>query len=76
MSKFPYSLVDIESKNGKYPFKIVDTKEDLGLYMIHYDVDEIGNTDKDDKSRFLRGTIVSEEKGIIVPSFGYTPTIS
>ena len=75
MSKFPYELVGVESKNGKYPFRIVDTKEDFGLSMIHYDVDEIGNTDKEDKSRFLRGTIVSEEKGIIVPSFGYTPTI-
>jgi hypothetical protein len=69
------STLHIESKDGKYPFKIVDSKHDHGVYMIHYDVDEINNSSKDSIDRSLRGVIVSESEGILVPSFGYTPTI-
>lgn len=68
-------ILNIESENGTYPFKIVDSKEDQGLYMIHYDVDEIGKTELDSVDRSYRGVIVSDVDGIIVPSFGYTPSI-
>jgi hypothetical protein len=68
-------ILNIESENGKYPFKVVDSKEDHGLYMIHYDADEIGKTTKDSIDRSYRGVIVSDVDGIIVPSFGYTPSI-
>ena len=68
-------ILKIEIKDGKYPFKIVDSKPDQGLYMVHYDVDKINNTSKDSVERNLRGVIISESEGIIVPSFGYTPTI-
>jgi hypothetical protein len=69
-------LLNFEAnEKGKYPFRIVDTKTDLGVHMIHYDVDTIGETEVNDSIRNLRGSIVLEEKGIIVPSFGYTPTI-
>ena len=64
-----------KNEKGEYPFKIVDSKSDLGIYMIHYDVDTINETKVDDIARQLRGVIVSDNKGIIVPSFGYTPTI-
>jgi hypothetical protein len=65
----------MKNEKGEYPFKIVDSKSDLGIFMIHYDVDTIGQTPKDSVIREFRGAIVSEEKGVIVPSFGYTPTI-
>lgn len=69
-------LLKLEAnEKGKYPFRIVDSKTDLGIHMIHYDVDTIGETEVNDSTRNLRGSIVLEEKGIIVPSFGYTPTI-
>ena len=68
-------ILNIESENGTYPFKIVDSKEDHGLYMIHYDVDEIGKTEYNSVNRSYRGVIVSDVDGIIVPSFGYTPSI-
>lgn len=64
-----------KNEKGEYPFKIVDSKSELGIYMIHYDVDTINETKVDDITRQLRGVIVSDNKGIIVPSFGYTPTI-
>jgi len=65
----------VEAVEGKYPFKIVDSKPDLDIHMVHYDVDVISLTPKDSPIRKLRGVIVSEENGILVPSFGYTPTI-
>jgi hypothetical protein len=68
-------VLKIPCKDSKYPFKIVDSKPEKDLYMVHYDVDEINNSPKDSIERKLRGVIVSEEDGIIVPSFGYTPTI-
>jgi hypothetical protein len=68
-------ILKVEIKDGKYPFKIVDSKPDQGLYMVHYDVDEINRSPKDSIERNLRGVIISESEGIIVPSFGYAPTI-
>jgi hypothetical protein len=67
--------IECSVETSKYPFKIVDSKPEKDLYMVHYDVDEINNSPKDSVERKLRGVIVSEEDGIIVPSFGYTPTI-
>jgi hypothetical protein len=57
------------NEKGKYPFRIVDTKTDLGINMIHYDVDTIGETKVNDNVRNLRGSIYIEEKVIIVPTF-------
>jgi len=68
-------IVGVDKMNGEYPFKVVDTKSDHGLYMIHYDVDEIGNFSSDSPEKNLRGVIVSDMDGVLVPSFGYTPTI-
>lgn len=68
-------VVGVDKVNGEYPFKVVDNKSDQGLYMIHYDVDEIGGYPSDSSVRNLRGVIVSDMDGVLVPSFGYTPTI-
>jgi hypothetical protein len=63
-----------QDENGKYPFKIVNEYESLRL--VHYDQNTIHNTEVDNELRKIRGVIVDiEEKKVVCPSFGYTPSI-
>ena len=57
-----------------YPFKVLDSDVENGLYLLHYDDATIGSS-SNKNLRQLRGTIVDIESGIICNSFGYTPTI-
>jgi len=57
-----------------YPFKVLDSDVENGLYLLHYDDATVGSS-TNDNLRQLRGTIVDIESGIVCNSFGYTPTI-
>jgi hypothetical protein len=59
---------------GGYPFKVLDSDPENGLYLLHYDDATIGSS-TNENLRQLRGTIVDVNSGIVCSSFGYTPTI-
>jgi len=60
--------------NGKYPFKIIDTRRSLAL--VHYNSDSVEHTDVDSNIRNIRGLIVDTNVNkVVCSSFGYTPTI-
>lgn len=57
-------------------FKIQDFNEEKGLYLIHYNVDDVCQTNKNSQIQELRGTVVDiNEKKIVCSSFGYVSTI-
>jgi hypothetical protein len=68
------NLTHLKNDDGKYPFKIINEYETLNL--IHYDSNTISKTASDSEIRKLRGIIIdTEEKKVVCPSFGCTPTI-
>lgn len=55
-------------------FKIIDTDEEQGYNLVHYNVDIVNSTKPEDFLRRVRGLIVKDNK-VLVESFGYTPTV-
>jgi len=54
--------------------KVLDSNDDENLKLIHYDADTISETKPENHLRQVRGMIISND-AVIVPSFGYTPTV-
>jgi hypothetical protein len=54
--------------------KVIDTHEDQGYKLVHYNVDTVNISKPEDFIRRVRGLIVKDNK-VLVESFGYTPTV-
>jgi hypothetical protein len=65
---------DFWSLDSKESVKIIDTNEDQGYNLIHYNVDSVNSSKPQDFIRRVRGLIVKDNK-VLVESFGYTPTV-
>ena len=68
------SSKDLWSLDSKESYKIIDTHEDQGYKLVHYNVDTVNISKPQDFIRRVRGLIVKDTK-VLVESFGYTPTI-
>lgn len=55
-------------------FKVIDTNEDQGYNLVHYNIDTINSSKPEDFIRRVRGLIIKDNK-VLVESFGYTPTV-
>jgi hypothetical protein len=59
--------------SSKNNFKIIDTNENEGYNMVHYNNEAVSSTKPEDFLRRVRGLIIKENK-VLIESFGYTPT--
>jgi hypothetical protein len=65
------SIVNVD----KTLFTVADAMEEKGLYLLHFDGEDIRSTKKGDAVRELRGTIVDiNANAVCCASFGYIPT--
>ncbi len=65
------SIVNVD----KSLFTVADAMEEKGLYLLHFDGEDIRSTKKGDNVRELRGTIVDiNANAVCCASFGYIPT--
>lgn len=64
------------SEEAKH-IKLLQSIEEDDIHLLHYDTQTFDSLSQElkDKLGKIRGTIVSTEKGVLVPSFGYTPTV-
>lgn len=65
------SIVNVD----KALFTVSDAMEEKGLYLLHFDGEDIRKTKREDLVRNLRGTIVDiNANAVCCASFGYIPT--
>jgi hypothetical protein len=69
------SILGLSQKEDKsYPFRVLDSEPEKGIYLVHYDVEKV-REEEDPTVLTLRGVVVDINSTIVAESFGYTPEV-